>query len=88
VYENPYVGDGTAGPGRLNILSTRIFSETFNQLVTYQKSIDKNNFDILLGHENYAFKYDYYYSMKTREIVPNVYDYPNFTQISNLSLIR
>lgn len=85
VYENPYVGDGTAGPGRLNILSTRIFSETFNQLVTYQKSIDKNNFDILLGHENYAFKYDYYYSMKTREIVPNVYDYPNFTQISNLS---
>jgi hypothetical protein len=23
--------------------------------------------------------------MKTREIVPNVYDYPNFTQISDLS---
>ncbi|RNC63325.1 SusC/RagA family TonB-linked outer membrane protein [Proteiniphilum sp. X52] len=86
VYENPYVGDGTAGPGRLNILSTRTFSETFNQLITYERSIDDlHNFDILLGHENNSYKYDYYYSMKTNEIVEGVYDYPNFTNISNLS---
>lgn len=86
VYENPYVGDGTAGPGRLNILSTRTLSETFNQLVTYERSIDDlHNFDILLGHENNSYKYDYYYSMKTNEIVEGVYDYPNFTNISSLS---
>ena len=86
VYENPYVGDGTAGPGRLNILSTRTLSETFNQLVTYERSIDDlHNFDILLGHENNSYKYEYYYSMKTNEIVEGVYDYSNFTNISNLS---
>ncbi|MGI6048621.1 MAG: SusC/RagA family TonB-linked outer membrane protein [Petrimonas sp.] len=85
VYENPHVGDGTAGPGRLNILSTRDRSETFNQLLSYGKTLDVHTFDILLGHENYAFKYDYYYSMKTAEIVENVYDYPNFINISSLS---
>ena len=85
VYENPYVGDGTAGPGRLNILSTRSRSETFNQLLSYGKTFDTHTFDILLGHENFAYKYDYYYSMKTNEIVEGVYDYPNFINISSLS---
>lgn len=85
VYENPLVGDGTAGPGRLNILSTRVLTETFNQLLTYERSMGFHNFDILLGHENYAYKYEYYYSMKVGEIVSGVYDYPNFNNISSLS---
>ena len=51
VYENPYVGDGTAGPGRLNQMSTRTLTQTFNQLITYNKSIGNHNFDVLLGHE-------------------------------------
>ena len=85
VYENPLVGDGTAGPGRLNIMSTRSRSETFNQLVSYGKNIDKHTFDILLGHESFEYKYEYYYSMKTAEIVEGVYDYPNFINISSLS---
>lgn len=66
-------------------MSTRDRSETFNQLLSYGKTLDVHTFDILLGHENYAFKYDYYYSMKTAEIVENVYDYPNFINISSLS---
>ena len=85
VYENPLVGDGTAGPGRLNILSTRVLTETFNQLLTYEKSLDLHSFDVLLGHENYGYKYEYYYSMKVGEIVDGVYDYPNFNNISSLS---
>ena len=85
VYENPYVGDGTAGPGRLNILSTRTRSETFNQLASYAKTINAHSFDLLLGHESYSYQYDYYYSMKTAEIVEGVYDYPNFINISSLS---
>ncbi|MDR0421507.1 MAG: TonB-dependent receptor [Proteiniphilum sp.] len=86
VYENPYVGDGTAGPGRLNILSTRTLSETFNQLLTYAHSLNgQHNFDLLLGHENTSYRYDYYYSMKMNEIVEGVYDYSNFINTSNLS---
>lgn len=85
IYENPYVGDGTAGPARLSILSTRSMTQTFNQLVNYSKSFDKHSFDVLLGHENYSYKYEYFYSMKTGEIVPNVYDFENFTGISSIS---
>ena len=34
VYENPEVGDGTAGPGRLNIRNRNFLTQTFNQLIT------------------------------------------------------
>jgi TonB-linked SusC/RagA family outer membrane protein len=81
-YENPYVGDGTAGPGRLSITSTRSLTETFNQLISYTRSINQHNFDILVGHENYQYKYEYFYSMKTQEIVANVYDLANFVKTS------
>ena len=33
VYENPEVGDGTAGPGRLNIRNRNYLTQTFNQLI-------------------------------------------------------
>ena len=35
VYENPEVGDGTAGPGRLNIRNRNFLTQTFNQLINY-----------------------------------------------------
>lgn len=85
VYENPYVGDGTAGPGRLNQTSTRALTQTFNQLITYNKSIGNHNFDVLLGHENYSYKYEYLYGMKTQETVADMYEFGNFVNISSLS---
>ena len=84
VYENPYVGDGTAGPGRLNQTSTRTLTQTFNQLVTYNKTLGNHNFDILLGHESYSYKYEYLYGMKTQETVSNMYEFGNFVNISSL----
>ena len=86
VYENPYVGDGTAGPGRLNQMSTRTLTQTFNQLITYSKSIGNHNFDVLLGHENYSYKYEYLYGMKTQETVSGMYEFGNFVNISSLSI--
>jgi TonB-linked SusC/RagA family outer membrane protein len=85
VYENPHVGDGTAGPGRLNIRSTRSLSQTFNQLVNYTKSFDKHNVEALLGHENYSYLYEYFSAMKVNEIFENVYDFENFTEINSLT---
>ena len=38
VYENPEVGDGTAGPGRLNIRIRNYLTQTFNQLINYTKT--------------------------------------------------
>ena len=49
VYENPEVGDGTAGPGRLNIRNRNFLTQTFNQLINYTKTFGKHNIEALLG---------------------------------------
>lgn len=85
VYENPLVGDGTSGPGRLNLLTTRTQTQTFNQLINYNKSFGNHTFDILLGHENYEYKYEYEYAMKIGEVISGIYDFENFTSINELS---
>ena len=85
VYENSLVGDGTSGPGRLNLLTTRTLTQTFNQLINYNKSFGNHTFDILLGHENYEYKYEYEYAMKIGEVISGIYDFENFTSINELS---
>ena len=69
VYENPEVGDGTAGPGRLNIRNRNYLTQTFNQLINYTKTFGKHNIEALLGHENYSYRFQHNYGMKTNEIV-------------------
>lgn len=83
VYENTKVGDGSPA-GRLNNLSTRNSTYTFNQLVTYAKKFGDHSFDVLLGHENYSYKYQYMYGMRESEIVAGVYELSNFTKIDEL----
>ncbi|MBR6446432.1 MAG: TonB-dependent receptor [Prevotella sp.] len=85
VYENPYVGDGTAGPGRLNITSTRSTTQTLNQIINYNKYFGKHHGEIMLGHENYSYRYDYLYGMKTEETMEGLYEFGNFVNISSLS---
>lgn len=85
VYENPKVGDGTAGPARLNNLSTRNFTQTFNQIVSYNKTLDKHAIDIMGGHESYEYKYEYFYGMKTNEIIPGVNEFGNYVNVSSLN---
>ena len=84
-YENPYVGDGTAGPARLAIASYRNMSQTFNQIIQYNKMIGKNNIDVMVGHESYQYKYEYFYSMKTGETIHGVNDFQNFVNISSIT---
>jgi len=84
-YENTKVGDGTAGPGRMTVRSTRTVTQTLNQLLTYAKTIGNHNFDVLLGHENYDYKYEYFNAMKTGEIVDGIYELTNFVNISTLT---
>ena len=84
VYENPEVGDGTAGPGRLNIRNRNFLTQTFNQLINYTKTFGKHNIEALLGHENYSYRLQYNYGMKTNEIVSGTYEYSNFVSISSM----
>lgn len=85
VYENPFVGDGTAGPGRLSIRHRRYLTQTFNQLISYSNTFGKHSIEALVGHENYSYKYQYNYGMKTSEIVSGIYEFDNFVNISSMS---
>ncbi len=85
VYENPKVGDGTAGPARLNIMSSRATTQNLNQLITYKTKIDKNSIDVLAGHESNKYTYEYFYSMKTGETIPGVYEFDNYVNISSVT---
>ena len=84
VYENPKVGDGAPG-GRFNILSTRATTQTLNQLISYNRDFGKHTVDVMLGHESYAYKYEYLYSMKNTEIISGIYEFDNFVNISSVS---
>jgi len=85
IYENPYVGDGTAGPGRLTYYSTRTQSQTFNQLISYDKSFGLHNFNILVGHENQSYKYEYLDGYKLQETVGGIYEFANFANTARLN---
>ncbi len=83
-YENVYVGDG-AGSGRLSKSAISNISQTFNQLISYNKSIGDHSFDAMIGHENYSYQYKYLYVFKTDETVAGLYELSNFATTSSTS---
>ena len=64
-YYNPLFGNAATVSGRLTKENSRTFSYTFNQLLTYEKKISDHSFDVLLGHESYAYLYNYLTAQKT-----------------------
>ncbi len=52
-------GNQAASGGLMQKQNGRTQSYTFNQLLTWTRSFGKHNFDILLGHEYYAYKYNF-----------------------------
>ena len=84
IYENPWVGDGTAGPGRQSQTNSRTTTQTLNQLISYNKDFGKHTVDVMLGHENYSYKYEYSYGQKLGEIVHGIYEFSNFVSIASM----
>ncbi len=58
-YMNMYHGNQANAGGLLYKYTGRTQSYTFNQLITWNRSFNKHNFDVMLGHEWYAYKYEY-----------------------------
>ncbi len=56
-YYNPFFGNAVSKSGLAEIVDGRTFSYTFNQLLTYDRTFGLHHFDILLGHEAYAYQY-------------------------------
>ena len=64
-YYNPYFGNAANTNGLITRASGRTLSYTFNQLLTWNRKFGKHNFDVLAGHEFYAYKYNYLAATKT-----------------------
>jgi len=58
-YENPYFGNAAGSKGRAFKDNYRTLSYTFNQLVSYNRTFaEKHQVDLIVGHENYSYKYN------------------------------
>ena len=64
-YMNMYHGNQATAGGLLMKYNTRMQSYTFNQLLTWNRSFGLHNFDVMAGHEFYAYKYEYMNAGKT-----------------------
>lgn len=54
-YYNPFFGNAESVGGRIQKTNTTSLGYTFNQLLSYNRTFDRHNIDLLLGHEYYAY---------------------------------
>lgn len=73
---NPFYGQysETSGVGGIVSVSTqRTFSTNQQYLLTYNKTFNHiHNLDVLVGHENYNYKYQYLYGSREKIYNPNL----------------
>lgn len=55
---------------------------TFNELLTYNKDIDKHHVDVLVGHESYDYEYNYLRASMKDQKFPGNYELANYSNIN------
>lgn len=82
-YNNSVIGDG-AGQGRMRHESYDYKNYLFQQLLNWRRSFNEvHNVEVLFGHENYSYKYDFMYLYKTDEKFAGIMELSNFTTQSS-----
>lgn len=76
-FQTPSFGDAQSSNGRGYKYRYRSQTYTINELLSYNKEIGKNHFDVLVGHETYDYHYDYLYNAKTNFFDPTNPQYSN-----------
>jgi len=83
-YDNKIVGDG-APAGRASKTNSLSVSKNFNQLLNYSKLFNLHNVEMLLGHENNKYEYNYFYGFRQGQIVENNTELINYAIINDLT---
>jgi TonB-linked SusC/RagA family outer membrane protein len=84
-FGNTTVGDG-APAGRASRTNRMRVSTTLNQLLNYNRSFGLHNVEVLAGHENYDYTYNYLYGSRQQVIVDGAStELANFTTTSSLT---
>ena len=84
-YNNAIIGDGQGNNGRTKRTIYRYKNYTFQQLLNWNHTYaDRHAIEVLLGHENYYYKYNYLYGFKANQTLAGHVDMINFSDIQNL----
>ena len=83
-YDSAVIGDGKGNSGRGKRTDYRYKNWAFQQQLHWSHEYGVHSVDALLAHENYSYTYNYLYGYKTSEIVPNMNNLINFTNITSL----
>lgn len=83
-YENPIIGDGSGNDGRVSRDIYRYNVYTFQQQLNWNRNFGNHNFDVLVGHENYGYFYNYLYGSKGTQTFSGLENLENFTSIISL----
>ena len=68
---NPYYGSYASSNGMVYKYHTRTMSWNHQQLLTWEQSFGKNNFNVMAGHEYYRKMYYYLYAAKNNQFDPS-----------------
>ena len=83
-YNSAIIGNGKGSDGRAKREEYNYKNYTFQQQLAWRHEYGLHSIDALVGHENYAYKYNYLYGYKTNEIVAGWGNFSNFTSITSL----
>ncbi len=83
-YTNNIVGDAAPG-GSASRTATQTTAYTFNQLLNYSRIFNDHSVEVLMGHENHDYTFDYFYGSRRGLILEGNTELINFTDFDNLT---
>ncbi len=84
-YGSAQIGDSKARGGSLSKTTYNYKNWTMMQQLNWNKTYGPANIQVLLGHENYVYQYDYTYIVKDNEAFANLTALSNFSVMNSIS---
>ena len=84
-YNNAIVGDGKGNNGRTSRTDYLYTNYTFQQLLNWHHSFGDHTFEVLVGHENFYYNYEYQYNYKVDETIPGGDELDNLNTMTTMS---
>ena len=83
-YDSAVIGDGKGNGGRGSRTDYYYKNWSFQQQLRWNRQFGDHYVNVLIGHENFDYRYDYLYGYKTSEVFTGINNLRNFTEITNL----
>lgn len=81
---NPFYGDAQ-GLGRLYRYNEKETNFTFNQILSFARTLGKHEIDAFVAHESFSYKYKYQYVNKDKVIIHGILELDNYVEPKDIS---